>query len=45
MIAIGPFVLCWHSVSAGWSIKKWRYFERSSWRHGTAYLGRLKIVW
>jgi len=35
----------WSSVSYGWEIIKWKYKDQTSWKHGTAYLGRLKIVW
>lgn len=40
-----PFLLKWNQVSYGWQIIKWSYEGRTSWRHGTAYLGRLKIMW
>lgn len=32
-------------VSYGWAVQKWRYKHESSWRHGTAYLGRVKVIW
>lgn len=34
-----------YPASVGWEILKWRYYDKSSWAHGTAYLGRVKVVW
>jgi hypothetical protein len=28
-----------------WGLHKWSWQGQSSWRHGAAYLGKLKIVW
>lgn len=39
-----PVFLQWRSVSH-WGVYKWSYGSRSSWRHGSAYVWRLKIVW
>jgi hypothetical protein len=29
----------------GWCVRKWRYYDRESWWHGTAYMGRFKLIW
>lgn len=42
---IGPINIEWCSISYGWHLHKWTYYNQSSWRHGVVYLGRLKIVW
>jgi hypothetical protein len=28
-----------------WYIKKWQYFHATSWKHGSAGLRAVKIVW
>lgn len=28
-----------------WGLLKWRYFDKESWKHGTAYVGPVKIIW
>jgi hypothetical protein len=44
---LGPLglVIDHYPSGCGWAIHKWRYYSRSSWRHGSAYLGRWKIMW
>lgn len=46
-IRLGSFAVVfeWNSVSYGWTIQKWKYKQMTSWWHGTAYLGRLKVIW
>jgi hypothetical protein len=47
-IRIGDFavVVIYYPCWCGFSLHKWTYGpRRSSWRHGCAYLGRLKLVW
>lgn len=41
-------VFDWHPVSAGFYVRKADltfYGKGKTWRHGSAYLWRLKIVW
>lgn len=40
----GP-IAWWFDAIPGWYIRKWRYFHRTSWRHGSAQIWRLRIVW
>ena len=28
-----------------WGLHKWRWRGESSWRHGAAYLGKIRVVW
>lgn len=44
---LGPLALSiqWYPVPVGWSAHRWRYAGRASWRHGAAYLGRVKLIW
>jgi hypothetical protein len=47
MMRIGNFavVFAWYPSGCGWAVRKWRYKHLTSWKHGAAYLGRLKIMW
>ena len=46
-LRLGPLALTieWYAVYCGWGLHKWSYAGRSSWRHGAAYLGRIKLIW
>lgn len=46
-IRVGNFavVFAWYPSGCGREVIKWRYHGRSSWKHGAAYLGRLKVMW
>lgn len=39
-----PFIVKVNS-QAGWYVQKWSYGRRSSWRHGSAQLGRIQVFW
>jgi hypothetical protein len=34
-----------YPVGIGWGLHRWRYGSQESWRHGAAYLGRVKLIW
>lgn len=44
---LGPVAVSFYVYpnNLGWGLHKWRYMHQTSWRHGTAYLWRLKIMW
>jgi len=48
LIWLGPIRISafWCSENASWAIHKAHYGRnKSSWRHGTAWLGKLKLMW
>lgn len=46
-IRIGDFaiVFMWYPINLGYGVHKWSYFHESSWKHGSAWLWRLKVCW
>ena len=46
-LRIGRFALValYYPVWIGFGIHKWTYAGRSSWIHGSARLGRIKLMW
>lgn len=47
-IRVGDFaVVCsWYPAGGlGWGLHKWVYMERSSWKHGTLYMQKVKVMW
>ncbi len=43
-VIIGPVTLR-NERRWGWYVQKWRYFNKTSWRHGSAQIGPLRVVW
>lgn len=41
---VGPIAIAWYTAPA-WFIRKWRYDNVSSWRHGTAQVWRVQLYW
>lgn len=43
----GPLAVSvwWISVNMGISFHKWFWKNQRSWKHGCAYIGRIKIIW
>jgi hypothetical protein len=40
------FGVCWWFDPVGaWYVRKWQYFGRTSWRHGSAQFWRFRIAW
>lgn len=46
-LRIGWFAVTvqWYPSRVGWAVHKWKWEGRESWCHGTAYLGRIKVIW
>ena len=46
-IVIRYYPASWCSLFTrrGYAIHKWQYGSRSSWRHGNAYIGPIKVTW
>lgn len=40
-----PFYIQYYPNGCGWKLIKWKYLSKTSWLHGTAYLGKIKIYW
>ncbi len=46
-LRLGTFALTIerYPVNCGFHISKWSWQGQSSWHHGSAFLGRFKIIW
>jgi hypothetical protein len=46
-LRLGPLAVSvlYSTVSYGVAVHKWQYIDRCSWRHGTLYCWRFKVIW